>query len=105
MVDVRFESRRWRLRRLLANIPAKPVGTGTDPCESSGLSSQEFAVEATSMPMSGQIALACSVNHSDCIQIVTRLYDHAQAVNAVVDANGGSVVPLRLSNPVSRMAN
>jgi hypothetical protein len=57
------------------------------------------------MPMSGQIALACSVNHSDCIQIVTRLYDHAQAVNAVVDANGGSVVPLRPSNPVSRMGN
>ena len=41
------------------------------------------------MPMSGQIALACSVDHSDYIQIVTRLYDHAQAVNAVVDANGG----------------
>ena len=57
------------------------------------------------MLMSGQIALACSVNHSDCIQIVTRLYDHAQAVNAVVDANGGSVVPLRPSNPVSRMGN
>jgi hypothetical protein len=82
-----------------------PLGTDTDPCESSGLSSQEFAVEATSMPMSGQIALACSVNHSDCIQIVTRLYDHAQAVNAVVDANGGSVVALRPSNPVSRMGN
>jgi len=82
-----------------------PLGTDTDPCESSGLSSQEFAVEATSMPVSGQIVLACSVNHSDCIQIVTRLYDHAQAVNAVVDANGGSVVALRPSNPVSRMGN
>jgi hypothetical protein len=51
------------------------------------------------MPMSGQIALACSVNHSDCVQIVARLYDHAQAVNAVVDANGGSAMPLRPSNP------
>jgi hypothetical protein len=82
-----------------------PLGTDTDPCESSGLSSQEFAVEATSMPVSGQNCTCVFRESFRLHSVVTRLYDHAQAVNAVVDANGGSVVALRPSNPVSRMGN